>query len=255
MRVKGRDIMKKLISLISFVIVLVMLTSGATVFGAKENFKDFDYPAQYGWDGYPDGSFHPDELISRAEFVCYLYKLHETLREDEIDIKPIRVYNNSFSDVSPKNWYYKYVVWAYERGIINGVGNGNFDAKSTINVFDYALMMKRFYDSAFTEDWEDRSGMCLYDQMAIGCGYDDNWVGASNYDLDNDKDRETAINRVSQSDIPGWFTRETSLNYIIGLDIWIGGHGKVIDISKFSPTRGEIYKHSPVYFIGVRSPS
>ena len=94
----------------------------------------------------------------------------------------------------------------------------------------------------------------MYDQMVIGCVYDDNWIGANNYDLDNDKDRETAIKKVSQSDLPGWFTRETNLNYIIGIDIWIGGHGKVIDIAKFSPTRGEIYKHSPVHLIGVRSP-
>ena len=248
--------MRKVISLVSFVLVLVMLASGTTVFGAQENFKDFNYPAQCGWDGYPDGSFHPDEMISRAEFVCYLYKLYETLREDEVDIKPIRVYNNSFSDISPKSWYYKYVVWAYERGIINGVGDGKFDPTSTINVFDYALMMKRVYDYAFTRDWENRTGLVLHDKFALGCTYDDNWVGGQNYDLLFDKSREEQINKISQSDaIPGWFTAETSLDHIIDLDIWIGGQGKIIDITKFRPARGEIYKHSHALIIGVRSPS
>ena len=248
--------MKKVISLVSFILVLVMLASGATVFGEQEDFKDFNYPAQCGWDGYPDGSFHPDESISRAEFVCYLYKLYETLREDEVDIKPIRVYNNSFSEVSPKSWYYKYVVWAYERGIINGVGDGKFDPESTINVFDYALMMKRFYDSAFTRDWENRTGLVLHDKFALGCTYDDNWIGGQNYDLLFDKSREEQINKISQSDaIPRWFTAETSLDHIIDLDIWIGGQGKIIDITKFRLARGEIYKHSHALIIGVRSPS
>jgi hypothetical protein len=50
--------MKKLISVISFVLVLVMLSSGATVFGAEAKFKDFDwYVGEFGWNGFPDGLF------------------------------------------------------------------------------------------------------------------------------------------------------------------------------------------------------
>lgn len=254
--------MRKVISLVSFILILVMLASGTTVFGAQENFKDFNYPAQCGWDGYPDGSFHPDESISRAEFVCYLYKLYETLHEkyktlllheEVIEIKPIKEYNNSFSDVSSESWYYEYVVWAYERCIINGVGDGKFDPESTINVFDYAIMMKRFYDSAFSRNWESRTGLCVWAKFALGCTYDDNWVGGLNYNFMNGKDSEEAIKKISQNDIPGWFTAETSLDHIIGLDIWIGGHANIIDITQFRPTRGEIYKHSHELFIGYRS--
>ena len=249
-------------TLIVSMLVFVLLSSVTTVFGEQESFKDFNYPAQFGWDGYPDGSFHPDEMISRAEFVCYLYKIYETLREEyktfllheeAIEIKPIKEYNNSFSDVSSESWYYEYVVWAYERCIINGVGDGKFDPESTINVFDYAIMMKRFYDSAFSQDWESRTRLFVYAKFALGCTYDDNWVGGNNYDLANDKDRDEQINRISQSDLPGWFTAETSLDHIIGIDIWIGGQGKIIDISRFSPTRGEIYKHSHALFIGYHS--
>ncbi|MBR7032947.1 MAG: S-layer homology domain-containing protein [Clostridia bacterium] len=237
--------MKKVISLVSFILVLVMLASGATVFGSQKC-KDFEnIETLWGWDGYPDGTFRPNELISRAEFVCYLYKFHNHLHEEVyVYVKPIREYKNNFTDISPKEWYYQYVVWAYERGIINGVGDGKFDPESTINVFDYSLMMKRLYSAAFTKEWDDE-----LDPSYAALGRN-NESGDDNYMI---RYYEAFFKNAVLIKMPTWYTKETSIEEIIHYDIWIGGSGEKLDMTKFTPTRGEIYKHSHNFTLWVYS--
>ena len=235
--------MKKIISVISFILVLVMLSSGATVFGEREYFKDFGYNGpSSGWDGYPDGTFHPDEKITRAEFLCYLYKFHNHLHEAVlVDVKPIREYKNNFTDISTKKWYYKYVVWAYERGIINGVGNGRFDPNSTINALDYSLMMKRLYSAAFTEEWHYSLDGNEAMQYTLGAAY-------PNYNYGSTSMAKLKKNAVLIK-LPKWYTKEVSIDDLFILDIWVGGEGDYLDMTKFSPARGVLYEHSQHFFI------
>ena len=262
MRVKGSSIMKKLISLISFVLVLVMLTSGATVFGAAfsdfpgKNHYGYAYGPACGWDGYPDGSFKPDNLVTRAEFVCYLYKYFKYSQLSEVlpEVKQIRKYNNSFSDVSPKNWYYDSVVWAYECGIINGTGKGKFDPGSTVTVFEYAIMMKRYYDAIklkelekfYVEESDGYEYLVTLTLDTFGSCYEPGLLS---------KDREAFWNNAVLTDLPRWFAKETSIKEIVDYDIWIGGGGKRLDMTKFKATRGEIYKHSKCFEIEGSNPS
>ena len=248
--------MKKLISFISFVLVLVMLASGATVFGAA--FKDFPGESKYnsigvleqyvkfepqcGWKGYPDGTFHPNEKITRAEFVCYLYQFYRNLMERTncIRIEPIRKYGSGFSDVPAKSWYYESVVWAYERGIVNGVGCGKFDPGSTIDVFEYAIMLKRLYNSAFTREYFE---WCLENEYEF-CK-DTLTLGEHNYPYEGYSYlREEIMQNAILIDMPAWFKRETTVDEILKHDIWIGGGGKQVDMTQFTPTRGELHKHS-----------
>ncbi|MBQ3900904.1 MAG: S-layer homology domain-containing protein [Clostridia bacterium] len=248
--------MKKIISVISFVLVLVMLTSAATVFGAEAKFKDFDYPAQYGWDGYPDGSFHPEKVITRAELTSYLYKLgadgvFEFQGVKYGKIEPIRKYNDNFSDVSPKKWYYSSVVWAYECGIVNGVGNGKFDPDSTITVFEYALVMKRFYDAVITEEFtETAESYFEYFTYPLAGGENNYKSDIAYWELINsDRGCERLLSNAVLIDLPAWFLKETDLKEIIKYDIWIGGDYEHVDMTQFSPTRGELYKHSHGFYV------
>ena len=252
---KGDLFMKKIISAISFVLVLVMLASGATVFGAKAKFKDFDYSAQYGWDGYPDGSFHPEKVITRAELTSYLYKLgadgvFEFQGVKYGKIEPIRKYNDNFSDVSPKKWYYSSVVWAYECGIVNGVGNGKFDPDSTITVFEYALIMERFYDAMRTEHFADDMNEFDFELSTETLeGRIGNYLSYGDYlEFISDERCEDFLRVAILLDPPAWFLRETDFKEIIKDDIWIGGDRKHIDMTRFSPTRGELYRHSHGYY-------
>jgi len=258
--------MKRIISLISFVLVLVMLAGPAAAFkdfpgenqydsnGKWERYVKFD--PQCGWKGYPDGTFHPNEKITRAEFVCYLYQFYQDLFERTyIQIDPIRKYNKQFSDVPTKSWYYTSVVWAYERGFINGAGGGKFDPKSTISVFEYAIIMKRFYDAAFTKEYYDYLREYDYEvviQRTIVQNYNYSYrYYYGKLPLNNPDPNSISFNKlrsiIDQAvliKMPTWFKKETTIEEILKHDIWIGGSGEQVDMTQFSPTRGELYKHT-----------
>ena len=156
--------MKKAVAFICIVLVAVTL---ATSVSARE-FWDFTYTDSFGftvryqsrrgWDGYPDGTFHPHRTMTRAEFICCLYKF-----DDKHELKyyafpsffkePVRKYSAAFSDVKAGSWYYDAVVWAYENGIVNGTGGGRFSPDSKIGVLEYALMMHRYYELRFDDSF------------------------------------------------------------------------------------------------------
>lgn len=81
-------------------------------------------------NGYPDGSFKPDQLLNRAELLKIMV---EAVYVDEF---------NSFSsvkcfdDVPAGEWYTQYVCFAKEEGIINGYGDGTFRPTDTINLVE-----------------------------------------------------------------------------------------------------------------------
>ena len=70
-------------------------------------------------NGNPDGGYHPDDYLTRAEFskmAVLMLGLNDT--------NPVpRVL---FSDVLSSHWAFRYVNLAYENGLIQGYGNGKF---------------------------------------------------------------------------------------------------------------------------------
>jgi len=80
------------------------------------------------------GAFRPDAPVSRAEFVKML-----TLA---FDLK-MRGEEKSFSDVSKEDWYYSYVVTAYNSGIVKGKSDTYFGAAENITREDITVMVQR----------------------------------------------------------------------------------------------------------------
>lgn len=76
--------------------------------------------------GYPDGTFNPDREINRAEALKVLLEALPT----EIDTSN---QNTLFPDVTPKEWYYLYVVKAFNRGLVQGYPDKMFHPENTIN--------------------------------------------------------------------------------------------------------------------------
>lgn len=269
MRVKGRIIMKKLISFISFVLVIVMLAGPVAAFKdfPGENIYDSDgrwryynkFTQQYGWGGYPDGTFKPGEVITRAELASYIYKLKDSsdffsYGQEVQAIRPVREYKNNFSDVSPNKWYYKAIVWAYECGFVNGVGCGKFDPDSTVTVFEYALVMERFYDAAITDEFKEYTAENDTDWWIepLSGGKNSNYRKSSGYlGSLSDEEIEEYLSAGVILDPPAWFLKETDLREVLKHDIWIGGDYEHVDMTQFSPTRGELYKHSHAFLTQV----
>lgn len=69
-------------------------------------------------------TFGPDETCTRAQTVTFLWHAAG-------DPEPVRS-DNPFADVSPDDWYYKAVLWAYEKGITAGTGENTFGPGGTV---------------------------------------------------------------------------------------------------------------------------
>ena len=73
--------------------------------------------------GYPDGTFKPDQPVTRAEFAALLNKAFE--------LKEVRAGRN-FKDVPKKYWAADVIQKAYRGGFLSGYPNGTFAPKQNI---------------------------------------------------------------------------------------------------------------------------
>lgn len=104
-----------------------MLTGGQ---GADTESAGFDDVAGGAWyadavnylagigavSGYPDGSFKPDQVITRAEFVTIAARINNLSSTAPVN----------FTDVDSGHWAYAYINAAYESGWINGYPDNTF---------------------------------------------------------------------------------------------------------------------------------
>lgn len=86
--------------------------------------------------GYTDGSFRPDQSVTRAEFAAMIVRaMHLTLREPE---RPI------FSDASTiPEWANLYAAAAMEAGLVAGYDDGSFRPGRSINRSEAAVILVR----------------------------------------------------------------------------------------------------------------
>jgi len=85
-------------------------------------------------NGYEDGSFKPDNSITREEFVTILVKAFKLKKNNAVC---------SFEDAGKDKWFYTYVASAFEAGVVNGVSETMFGAGENITRQDVAVMIAR----------------------------------------------------------------------------------------------------------------
>ncbi len=74
--------------------------------------------------GYPDGTFKPDNTVTRAEFLKILTAV--------LQIAPANEGASAFSDVTASDWFFGYVVAGVERGLVGGYPDGTFKPNNPI---------------------------------------------------------------------------------------------------------------------------
>ena len=89
--------------------------------------------------GYPDGTFAPEQYITRAEFASALVRLKG------IDTNTV-ANSTKFSDVDMAKWYGKHVAAAYEMGIINGYEDNTFKPEAPITRAEAVVMMNAYLE-------------------------------------------------------------------------------------------------------------
>ena len=84
--------------------------------------------------GIGNNKYDPDGELTRAQFLAFLAKA--TDNAEIASAAPA-----GFKDVSKNAWYYNYVNWGYQKGIVNGVGEDKFDPNASITREQMAVML------------------------------------------------------------------------------------------------------------------
>lgn len=109
--------------------------------------------------GNPDGTFRPNEPVSRGDYVLTLYRM---TGEPAFNMSA-----SPFPDVPETAYYAKAVAWAYANGLVSGRGDG-FDPKAPVTrqeamkiLFAFSggqngaeLLLRSTYDDAFSDSGE-----------------------------------------------------------------------------------------------------
>jgi len=84
-------------------------------------------------EGYPDGTFKPDNSVSRVEVIKFI------LEGIEADLKAARTL--SFKDTNKSEWYANYLYTAMDKGIVEGYPDGSFKPSNTVNKVEFLKML------------------------------------------------------------------------------------------------------------------
>ncbi|MDH7576877.1 MAG: N-acetylmuramoyl-L-alanine amidase [Bacillota bacterium] len=85
--------------------------------------------------GYPDGTFQPDRVVTRAEFVA--------LVNGAFQVKPSQKVQVSFKDVKPGDWFAPAVEAALAAGYIEGYPDGTFRPQKAVNRQEAACLLAK----------------------------------------------------------------------------------------------------------------
>lgn len=87
--------------------------------------------------GFPDGTFRPDESITRAQACAVIYK---GFPHDDADYTSAA---EAFSDLSGSQWAVQYIGYCAEKGIVKGYGDGTFHPSAEVTYYEYITMLVR----------------------------------------------------------------------------------------------------------------
>lgn len=130
------------------VLVLAALLCSATALAAPE-FTDIEghwaETELRSWiaaglaGGYPDGTFRPDEAVTRAEFAAFVNRAFATPRAAQ---------GADFPDVPADAWFYQEVSNAVEAGLMSGYPDGTFRPQQNIIRQEAAAVLSRLLNLA-----------------------------------------------------------------------------------------------------------
>ncbi|QIB69500.1 hypothetical protein Ami103574_09240 [Aminipila butyrica] len=111
-------------------------------------------------NGMGDNLYLPDAQLTRAQFLALLAK---TL--DNVDISKSNP--AGFTDVPSSEWYYNYVNWGYENGIVSGMSQTTFEPNTNITREQMSIMLCKFATSQGLQLPQNASAISFTDQAAI----------------------------------------------------------------------------------------
>ncbi len=148
-----RNLKRALSLALASIMLLGMMVTGAGA--ASNSFTDFDQIVNQEaaevtsglgiFDGYTDGSFGPENVVTRAEMAVIICKLLNGSDVDPGNFTGI----SKFTDVPA--WAEGYVNYCAASGIVVGVGEGKFNPSATVTTVEAATMLLKAL-GYFTEE-------------------------------------------------------------------------------------------------------
>ena len=120
----------------SMALAAVLAFAPVTVFGATDTANHWANAVISDWEskglikGYEDGTFKPDNSVSRAEFVTMMNNVLKNDAEGTV----------SFTDVKETDWFYQAVAAAVNAGYCKGYEDGTFKPSATISRAEAAVL-------------------------------------------------------------------------------------------------------------------
>ncbi|WP_141502517.1 YDG domain-containing protein [Paenibacillus luteus] len=161
---------KKLVT--TLLITVLLFSTFNVAFGAAESFKSdiegtwaesqvSDWIDKGYVTGYEDGSFKPNNTITRAEFIALINRSYGFTETADV----------SFSDVESSSWIYTEVSKAIKAGYIKGYANGTFGANKPISRQEAAVIVDRLLSLTKTDNaaasFTDSSSIASWAKAAV----------------------------------------------------------------------------------------
>ncbi|MBR5515146.1 MAG: S-layer homology domain-containing protein [Clostridia bacterium] len=120
--------------------------------------------------------FSPDGVLSREQFVTILARVSG----DDLS----EYTENKFSDVEVDSWYGPSVIWAYEKGYVQGIGNGEFGTGNSITREEIATLFYRYANddkvySDVLEAYIDRDTVSSWAITAVNWAVSNEIIGST----------------------------------------------------------------------------
>ena len=100
-------------------------------------------------NGMDETHFGPDTTATRAHIVTFLWRA--------CGCQEPTITENPFEDVEESDYFYKAVLWAYEKGIVKGTDATHFTPKQTCSTAHIVTMLYRAL-GAGTDGWYEEAG-------------------------------------------------------------------------------------------------
>lgn len=162
--------------------VLSIVVSGLNAAAEEENTEGEDqeyylvddHPAYM--KGYPDGSFRPDDYMTRAEVTQMFYDITADVFKEAVGD-----YEAGFADVSGDEWYADAINCFAAFGVVNGVGDNLFEPERNITRAELIVISmriiymtddgKNIFSDIYEGEWYYKSIVAaIYNGWLIGYG-------------------------------------------------------------------------------------
>lgn len=181
MKVVLYDFTKKVLSIfLAFIIAIPLISIPNTAYAASfSDIRDhwaasyINKAVSYGFvKGYPDGTFKPDNAVSRAEFTSMVNKALGNTASTSV----------GFKDVPYNEWYYNDVAKGISAAFVGGYDDNTFRPNTAVTREEAAVMIARFVptygSSGNVSAFKDRVSISSWASDAVARIYGKGYMGA-----------------------------------------------------------------------------